>query len=419
MESLVRDVIVSHFNDNKLYATCQHGFRAKRSCGTQLLEVMEDITKMLDDKNQVDIVYLDFRKAFDSVPHERLLVKMEAYGIVGPILRWVREFLSGRIQRVRVGVVVSSSAKVLSGIPQGSILGPILFTIFINDLPQCIQSTCKIFADDTKIYGAASNSSIIQGDIDNLQFWTEKWNLYFNVDKCKVMHMGAVNPRNRYTMTLNGDVRQIQTVDEEKDLGVTFDSKLVFDAHIHNSISKANKMIGLIKRTFLYLNKDIFTKLYKALVRPHVEYGNIIWSPYLKRQSVAIERVQRRATKILKECKEMSYAQRLNYFNMHSLKGRRIRGDLIETYKIFNNCNDLSWDFFFSAPTCNVTRQSDGKIYIKQYRTNLRKFVFSNRVATNWNSLPTNLKHAPTINNFKNHLDKIPKFLNLFRGFDE
>jgi hypothetical protein len=117
------------------------------------MEVMEELTLLLDEKDAMDIINLDFCKAFDSVPHERLLVKMSAYGITGQILRWTRSFLTNRTQKVKVGTAVSSEGKVLSGIPQGSILGTILFTIFINDLPECVQSSCKIFADDTKIYG--------------------------------------------------------------------------------------------------------------------------------------------------------------------------------------------------------------------------------------------------------------------------
>ena len=419
LESFIRDSIVSHFIDNNLFSNCQHGFRAKRSCVTQLMEVMEDLTASLDDKNPVDVVYFDFRKAFDSVPHERLLLKMEAYGIVGTVLRWVRNFLTGREQKVRLGDERSSTLEVVSGIPQGSILGPILFLIFINDLPENITSSCKIFADDTKIYGRSKDSDAIQKDIDSLQLWTDKWNLYFNVEKCKVMHIGKNNQNNNYYMKIGVESKLIITSTEEKDLGVIFDTTLSFDPHMENCINKANRMIGLIKRTFVFINKDIFIKLYKALVRPHLEYGNIIWSPLLKRQSIAIERVQRRATKILVECKDMSYCERLLYLNLHSLKGRRLRGDLIETFKIFNHINDLSWSHFFASPDCNITRQSEGKIFIEYARTNLRKNVFSNRIANLWNNLPTNLKYLHSTNSFKNQLDKIPKFEVLFRSFDE
>ena len=419
LESIIRDVIISHFNDNDLFAVCQHGFRSKRSCMSQLLEVMEDLVTMIENKFPIDIIYLDFRKAFDTVPHERLLKKMEAYGIVGKLLNWVRDFLSNRKQRVRVGNCMSSEKDVKSGIPQGSILGPVLFTIFINDLPDEVTSFCKIFADDTKIYDKSDNHKTLQDNLYCLQKWSERWNLYFNVDKCKVLHVGKNNPEHEYNMKINEEYRLIHKCEEEKDLGVIFDKDLLFDAHIQKSINKANQMVGLIKRTFLFLNKEIFLKLYKAMVRPHLEYGNIIWYPHFKRQSVSIERVQRRATKLLQECYNMSYEDRLGYLNLHSLKGRRTRGDLIEAFKIFHQLTDLQWDYFFEDAKSDKTRNPEGKVFINQFHTNMGKSMFSNRVATNWNNLSYALKFANSTNAFKNLLDQDPKFKVEFRSFDE
>ena len=190
LESFVRDAVVEHMTVHNLYAKCQHGFRKKRSCITQLLEVMEDFTKLLDDKDNVDVIYLDFRKAFDSVPHNRLITKLKAYGITNSIERWITNFLSDRTQRVKVGNSLSNSSRVISGIPQGSILGPVLFTVFINDLPDDLLSTCKIFADDTKLYNSSDRSTVLQCDIDKLLIWSNTWNLYFNAEKCKVLHIG-------------------------------------------------------------------------------------------------------------------------------------------------------------------------------------------------------------------------------------
>jgi len=345
--------------------------------------------------------------------------KLSAYGVTGNINQWIRQFLTGRTQKVKVNNDLSSKASVLSGIPQGSILGPVLFTVFINDLPECMESTCKIFADDTKIYDKSSRRDIIQDDINKLQEWSDKWHLYFNVSKCKVMHIGKKNPNFGYTMNIEGDSHPIKDCTEEKDLGVTFDTLLTFDSHIENIISKANQMLGLIKRTFSYLNKDIFTKLYKSLVRPHLEYGNAIWHPFLKRQSIVIEKVQRRATKLLRECHSMSYSQRLTYLELFSLKGRRVRGDLIETYKIFNKLVDVDPGRILALPKLECTRNSQRKIYVNHCNTNKRKNTFSNRVAPFWNPLPDTFKFAPTTNGFKNLLDGYPKLVERFVEFDE
>ena len=165
-------------------------------------------------------------------------------------------------------------------------MGPILFTIFINDLPDCVQSC--FFADDTNIYDSTDNagSGRIQEDIIRLQRWSDLWNLCFSITKCQILHIGKNNQEIDYKMKLSEDnYDNIAKCEEEKDLGVIFDKYLSFDAHIHNSINKANSMIGIriVRRTLTFIDGNIFTNLYKSLVRPHLEYGNIVWFPQLKK----------------------------------------------------------------------------------------------------------------------------------------
>lgn len=176
-------------------------------------------------------------------------------------------------------------------------------------------------------------------------------------------------------------------------------------------------MIGIIKRNFVDLKKDTFLKLYKSIVRPHVEYGNIIWHPLYSSQSKCIEQIQRRATKLLRECRGLTYMERLNYLHLHSLQGRRARGDLIETYKLYHNITDLEWNRFFDNPINTNTRNNTGKIRKRHCNTNLRLNCFSNRVTNLWNELPVYLKQANNINAFKNHIDMIPKLKVLFKEF--
>jgi len=175
--------MVAYLLENGLFADQQHGFVPKRSCMTQLLCVMEDWTKWLDSKKSIDTIFLDFQKAFDSVPHERLLSKLTAYGITGKIANWIRNFLTNRRQRVIVENGKSEWADVISSIPQGSVLGPTLFVIFINDLPDVVTSTVQIFADDTKIYRTVSDigdNILLQEDLDKLHQWSTKWQLKLN-----------------------------------------------------------------------------------------------------------------------------------------------------------------------------------------------------------------------------------------------
>ena len=241
------------------------------------------------------------------------MVKLKAYGICGGVLKWIEHFLRHRSQQVKVGETKSGKVDVLSGIPQGSILGPVLFTIFINDLPDSVLSSCYIFADDTKIFNKECNSSNIQNDIYKLQEWSDRWNLYFNASKCGVLHLGRTNQNSTYFMKTRDGLHQINAITEEKDLGVTFDKQFTFDAHIQRVVNKANQMLGIIKRSFRYLDRDVFLRLYKSFVRPHLEYANIIWNPFLKRQFIQIEKVQRRAMKSLNERRKMNYHERLHY----------------------------------------------------------------------------------------------------------
>ena len=326
------------------------------------------------------------------------------------MLQWIQHFLKDRTQRVRVANDFSGDVSVLSGIPQGSILGPILFTIFINDLPDQVSSICRIFADDTKLYNEISRCIELQKDIDNLMNWSDTWQLHFNSSKCKVLHVGKKNPGQDYFMMTGNDKVTIDHTTEEKDLGITFDTNLKFDRHINNVISKVNKMLGIIRRSFTYLDNEVITCLYKSHVRPHLEYANSIWFPYRKGQSAALEKVQRRATRMIKSIKHLPYSERLHILNLPSLKYRRTRGDLIQTYKIFNGIDNLDTNTFFQLATNLRTRNSQDNIFIRHCRTNKRKYSFSNRVAPVWNKLPVITKQANNLNTFKNFLDDV-KFL--------
>jgi len=218
--------------------------------------------------------------------------------------------LSDRKQRVVLGGKLSSWQDVTSGIPQGSVLGPILFTIFINDMPDQVESFMKLFADDAKIFKAIESFddiSLIQDDLNKLLLWSDRWQLPLNLSKCKGIHYGKKNPNHNYTLgnqPLNID-------NEEMDVGVLFDPTLKFSNHISKMISKGNQRVGLIKRTFSRLNINSFKLLYKSLVRPILEYCSVIWFPLNKTDAVEIEKVQRRATKLVSGIREKDYTDRL------------------------------------------------------------------------------------------------------------
>ena len=406
LESFITDQIRNHMESKNLFTQCQHGFRQHRSCVTQLLEVLNDFTQLIENKDSIDVIYLDFSKAFDTVPHKRLINKLHAYGINGNLVQWIEDFLTDRKQRVRVNTSFSEYTPVVSGIPQGSILGPILFVIYINDLPEILESSCKIFADDTKLYGSPNDKDILQKDLLSLLEWSETWQIKFNINKCGILHIGTKNPKHDYFMNEDLNI-QLNEVNSEKDVGVTFSNDLKFDLHINNVVNKANQMLGIIKRSFTYLDRDMFLRLYKGLVRPHLEYANIIWHPTFKRQSVMLENVQRRATKILNEIKDLEYKERLKYLKLPSIKHRQTRGDLIETYKIIHGFDNLKAnDFFKLAPQNSKTRNHTLKLYKEYANTTARCNFFSNRVNNTWNSLSKEAKLAPDILTFKKYIDQ-------------
>ena len=191
-ESIIKEFITEHLTKNKLLADEQHGFVPYRNCMTNLLMAIEDWSAMIEEGRVFDLIYTDFSKAFDSVPHARLIKKLKALGISGDIAGWIEAFLTNRKQKVSVEGESSSWSDVKSGIPQGSVLGPILFVIFINDMPNCLSSLCKMFADDAKVYrevNSPEDNESLQLDIDNMNDWSQKWQLPFNESKCKCMHI--------------------------------------------------------------------------------------------------------------------------------------------------------------------------------------------------------------------------------------
>ena len=203
MESILKDYITLHLEKANLIFDSQHGFRKGRSCLTNLLDFIENVTKYLDEGEAVDLVYLDFSKAFDKVPFARLFKKLNAHGISGQILNWIKGWLTDRKQRVCFNKVYSDWSKVTSGVPQGSVLGPILFLIFINDIDLGLVSKLSKFADDSKLCKSIHNSADcdeLQKDLDKLNEWSQNWQMKFNIDKCSVMHLGNSNKQCNYKL---------------------------------------------------------------------------------------------------------------------------------------------------------------------------------------------------------------------------
>ena len=320
-------------------------------------------------------------------------------------MNWSESFLCGRKQRVVVNGAESSWANVLSGVPQGSALGPLYFIIFINDMPEVVHNMIALFADDAKLFSSITNVSDhehLKQDLIQLQNWAEKWQLKFNEKKCKVMHLGRLNPGFGYDMA--GIVLEETT--EEKDLGVMIDHELKFDIHIDRQVNKANQQLGLIRRSFDALDEETFTMLYKSLVRTHLEYCNAVTFPIYDRQAQLLESVQRRATKLVPGLSDLSYVDRLKKLELPSLYYRRARGDIIEAYKYLHEIYDVQDCPLVLDKNPASTRGHSLKLQKSRcIKSSTQKF-FKHRVVNSWNSLPEDVVSAPSLNALKNRLDK-------------
>jgi len=241
----------------------------------------------------------------------------------------------------------SEWVEVTSGVPQGSVLGPILFIIYLNDLDNKLISKLDKFADDSKLgKSLRSNEDVecLRRDLTNLEKWSKDWQMNFNTDKCAVMHLGRTNPSSQYVL----NDKHLKELEKERDLGIIIDRNLKFSEHCNKVANTANVTLGMIKRTINCKSKSVITRLYKALVRPQLEYCVQAWRPYMKKDIEKIERVQRRATKMISECSKLSYEEMLKTTGLSTLEARRTRGDLIEVFKILKGLAKWTISIFFS-----------------------------------------------------------------------
>lgn len=403
LERIIKNELVQFLECNKIINETQHGFRNNKSCLTNLLEFMETVTKIVDNGTPVDIIYLDFQKAFDKVPHERLMLKLKSIGVEGKLLLWIREWLKGRKQRVLLDGEYSDWVDVTSGVPQGSVLGPILFIIYINDIDTAISSNIFKFADDTKLVGklgGVGDGEDLKKDLEILECWSKDWQMQFNLSKCKVMHLGYRNKQNIYQM---GGVPLVE-VSEEKDLGVIISNDLKVGKQCHKAAKMGNSVLGLISRTFSFKTITIIRTLYKSLVRTHLDYCIQAWRPYLMKDIAVLERVQRRATRMAVECRGRNYQERLKLLNLTTLETRMLRSDLIEVFKILKGLEGLKEDSFFTRGG-GTSRGHSSKLFKNRFNLDVRKYSFSNRVINEWNILPESVVQVSSINVYKSKLD--------------
>ena len=404
LESLLRDHMIDFLEKHNLLKDTQPGFLKGRSCLTNLLEYTEIISKWVDDGSPVDVIYLDFQKAFDKVPHQRLLIKLKSHGMGVNIITWIQNWLTDRRQRVSVEGETSAWTAVHIGVPQGSVLGPLLFLVYINDLEDGVASNILKFADDTKIFRRVQTRQecrTLQDDLNRLDQWSAKWQMLFNQSKCKCLHIGRANGKEPYEM--HNTV--LLKTSKEKDLGLTISADWKVSEQCGIAARKGNQLLGMIKRNITYREKNLIIPLYKSIVRPHLEYYIQAWRPHLKKDIDKLERVQRRATKLIPELRILSYEDRVQQCKLTTLETRRVRGDQIEVFKITHGIEGLDSGMFFKYRTDNGTRGHSWALAKERCKLDIRKYAFSQRTINEWNRLPGECVNATSVNMFKNKID--------------
>ncbi len=385
----------------------QHGFLKGKSTTTQLLLVLVDLINNIGNGLQTDIIYLDFSKAFDSVSHKLLIHKLKMFGFNGPLLNWFSSYLLGRTQRVVLEGTSSDCLPVHSGVPQGSILGPLLFLLFVNDMPEALSENTKValFADDAKIYHKIENradSLVLQQDLNNLIKWSKCWRLNFNPKKCKYMTIHNANPTLIFNYNMNGI--QLEHVQTMNDLGLIINSSLTWDNHINSKISKANSLMGLVKRTLGY---SCPTKpkllLYNALVKSTLMYGSVIWTYGSKKNLKRIESIQRAATKYITNDYQSDYKTRLKKAGMIPFSYSKEIADICFLYKCIHHFYDLDVRLFlnFYDRSRSRTRLGDRAFTLVPSPTppiHCKDF-FTRRIIKTWNGLPSNIISILPTNN--------------------
>ena len=277
-----------YFLSNKLFTPSQSGFLLGDSSIAQLLSIMHEIQTAFDNNPTADVrvVFLDISKAFDKVWHDGLIFKLKSYGVEGALLSLLKNYLQNHEQRVVLNGQTSGWGKINSGVPQGSVLGPLLFLIYINDLPDGIISMCKIFVDDTSLFSKVLdiNKSVtdLNTDLEKISQWAYQWKMQFNPDpnkqanevifSCKLVSNNLLHLPVKFNNNNN-----ISRCPHQKHLGVVLDSNLNFNTHIYQKIKKCNKMIGLIRRLSVNLPHNALLTINKSFIRPHLDYGDILY----------------------------------------------------------------------------------------------------------------------------------------------
>ena len=412
LESIVADNLRVHLGNNNLLSLSQHGFKPGLSCCTLLLDKTNELLELMDSKStQVDLISLDYSKAFDCISHNILISKLEkTYGIRGQLLAWISSFVLGRVQRVTFRGQSADWVSVLSGIPQGSVLGPLLFTIYANDLGQHLTSGIGQFADDTFLYRAIYNANDVrdlQMDLDKLSVWSSRNSLQLNPTKCKFISI--TRKRTSYPSVYSINNINLDQVNNLPLLGVIISDKLNWDAHVKDVIARSNKLLGFIRHVAGESPPEVLLQLYRTMVLPILDYCSPVWMPHTKRLKNALERVQRTATRAIlhQKRREEEYNVRLERLDLSYLSQRREYMSI----SLVSKCL-LNVDCCNAMPALNKIRPNSrhpDHLIFHHLKAKTDAFLYHSiqRFPKKWSDLPrhiTDIYLCNSFNCFKSHL---------------
>jgi len=408
LEHVICKHIMLHLESHGILTPRQHGFLSLHSCESQLIITLNDFVRAWDEDTQLDVTVLDLSKAFDKVPHQALLGKLQHYGIEGNVHSWITDFLSGRTQRVIVDGAYSEWEDVVSGVPQGTVMGPLLFLLHINDLPSIVSSEVRLFADDCLVYRrirSQEDQHELQKDLDNLYRWAETWGMEYNPTKCNTMSVKRGRSKLNHIYSLNG--HPLLEVQEAKYLGITISNNLKWTSHIQNTVTKANRTLGFLHRNLRSCPKKLKAMAYLALIRPLLEYSCAAWDPYLKGDIQALEKIQRRGARFVLNQHKRDYTSistAIKDLNWPELSERRRQQRLTMMFKVMNGMVAIPANVYVKRSTSRTRSTNSARLDQLRAHTDIYQYSFFPRTIVDWNSLNDNIVTSPTLDTFKNRL---------------
>ena len=408
-ERILRIRLVTFIEQNDLLTKEQYGFRSGKSCMSQLLCHYEKLISILEESGNADVLYLDMSKAFDKVDMKILLKKLKALGIEGKVHQWLTSFLKNREQIVMVDGQKSKPEKVLSGVPQGTVLGPLLFILYINDIVKVIKNSyVMIFADDSKLIKAIKSledRKLFSEDMLAVTEWAVTNKMELNKLKYQLIQYGTNDElKLPYEIDENTEVKHS---DKVKDLGVLMSSNMEFADQLNEIKNKAKKVAAWILRLVESRSAETVMLLYKTYVRSHLEYAASLWSPHQIMNIIAVESIQRSVTAKIEGMENLTYWDRLKALDLYSLQRRRERYDLIHIWKIQKEIiqNDLQLQFYYNERQGWKCRRNIIQTRKRKLST-IRYNSFTSRAAALFNTIPKSVKNAKSLAAFKSRLDK-------------